>query len=83
MSSHRSRKRIREAKRKARPELSCQDLWIQHRLSQNFDLTWEHVNDTVERIHESDYTEEEFIEKFERPYKVVAIQGCQDAWQAR
>ncbi len=43
MSSHRSRKRIREAKRKARPELSSQELWIQHKLSTSFDIDWEKV----------------------------------------
>nr|ALS04439.1 bifunctional aminoacyl-tRNA synthetase [Acartia pacifica] len=83
MSTHRSRKRIREAKRKARPELSSQDHWIQYRLSETFDLSWDSVNDTVDRIHAADVSAEEFIEKYERPYKVVSILGCQDEWQAK
>jgi len=82
MSSHRSRKRIREAKRKARPELSSQELWIQHKLSTSFDIDWEKVNDTVPRIHVNDFTEDEFIEHYEKPYKVVTIRGCTDNWQA-
>ena len=40
------------------------------------------MNDTVPRIHVNDFTEEEFIEHYEKPYKVVTIRGCTDHWQA-
>ena len=84
--SHKARKRIREAKKKARPgkihtdswnfgdylfgilicngfriwisiivfiELSTRELWVERRHAENFDLTWEKVNDQLERIHTS------------------------------
>ncbi len=40
------------------------------------------MNDTVPRIHVNDFTEDEFIEHYEKPYKVVTIRGCTDNWQA-
>ena len=63
MSTHRSRKRIREAKRKARPELSCGDLWVSKDYAKTFDLNVK-VNDTLERINVTDVNTEEFIERY-------------------
>jgi len=83
MSTHRSRKRIREAKRKARPELSSGDLWVQKDFANTFDLDYTKVNDTVERIHVKDVSPQQFIERYEVPYKEVVIQGVQDNWGAR
>ncbi|XP_023335881.1 bifunctional arginine demethylase and lysyl-hydroxylase JMJD6 isoform X4 [Eurytemora carolleeae] len=83
MSTHRSRKRIREAKRKARPELSSRELWVQNDYARTFDLSWENVKDEIERIHVGDVSPQEFIRRFEAPYKTVVIQGAQDTWQAR
>ena len=40
------------------------------------------VKDTVERIHVKDVSCEEFIEKWEKPYKPVVILGVQDSWAA-
>jgi len=83
MSTHRSRKRIREAKRKARPELSSRELWVQHDFARKFDLSWEGVKDEIKRISVHDVNPQEFIERYERPYKTVVITGIQDNWQAR
>ena len=63
MSTHRCRKRIREAKRKARPELSSGELWVQKDYANNFDLDYTKVNDTLERIHVKDVSPQEFIER--------------------
>ena len=62
MSTHRARKRIREAKRKARPELASSDMWVAKDYKNTFDLSYK-VNDTLERIHNDDVSEEEFIRR--------------------
>ena len=64
MSTHRARKRIREAKRKARPELATSDMWVAKDFLNNFDLSYEKVNDTLERINEDEVSEDEFIRRF-------------------
>jgi len=81
--SHKARKRIREAKKKARPELSTRELWIERRHAVNFDLTWEKVNDQLERIHTSQVSPQEFIQRYEKPYKPVVILGVMEDWNAR
>ena len=63
MSTHRARKRIREAKRKARPELSTGELWLQKDFANTFDLNYK-VNDTLERINVKDVSPDEFIERY-------------------
>ena len=63
MSTHRARKRIREAKRKARPELASSDMWVAKDYKQTFDLSFNKVNDTLERIHNDEVSEEEFIRR--------------------
>lgn len=83
MSTHRSRKRIRDAKRKARPELSSRDLWVGKGYAKTFDCSWENIKDGIERINESEVTPQQFIERYEIPYKTVVIKGAQDNWQAR
>ena len=47
MSTHRARKRIREAKRKARPELATSDMWVAKDFLNKFDLNYAKVDDTV------------------------------------
>jgi len=81
MSSHRARKRIREAKKKARPELSTRELWVQHDYANKFD-TKEQISDGVERINVTDVSPEEFIRRYEAPYIPVAIRGVTDTWPA-
>jgi len=81
--SHKARKRIREAKKKARPELSTRELWVERRHAENFDLTWEKVNDQLERIHTSQVSPQEFIQRYEKPYKPVVILGVMEDWNAR
>ena len=63
MSTHRARKRIREAKRKARPELATSDMWVAKDFLSRFDLTYDKVNDTLERIDQDEVSEQEFIRR--------------------
>ncbi|PNF35382.1 Bifunctional arginine demethylase and lysyl-hydroxylase JMJD6 [Cryptotermes secundus] len=79
---HRARKRIREVKRKARPELNDKGDWSALGYIDQFDsfLT---VNDNVERIHVKDFPPSEFIEKYEKLYKPIVICGIQDNWKAK
>lgn len=67
MSTHRARKRIREAKRKARPELASSDMWVAKDYRKTFDLSYK-VNDTLERIHNDQVSEEEFIRRLIEHY---------------
>lgn len=39
--------------------------------------------DNVDRIEESKVPSEEFIQKYEKPYKPVIIQGVQNGWKAQ
>ena len=64
MSTHRARKRIREAKRKARPELATSDMWTAKDYCHSFDLSYDKVNDTLERINQDQVSEEEFIKRY-------------------
>jgi len=73
---------IREAKKKARPELHSTDSWTELKYATRFDLSYDHVIDGVERIHVKDVSPKEFIEKYEKPYKPVVICGVQDDWSA-
>ena len=82
MSTHRARKRIREAKRKARPELATSDMWVAKDFLNRFDLTYK-VNDTLERINQDEVSEEEFIKKYEMPYRPVVIKGVTEKWSAK
>ena len=62
--THRARKRIREAKRKARPELATSDMWVAKDYLHSFDLSYDKVNDTLERINQDRVSEEEFIRRY-------------------
>ena len=81
--NRRARRRIRNAKNKARPELKTKEMWYEKRYFENFDLRWQHVNDTIERIDVHSVCPKEFIERFEAPSKPVAITGVLDNWQAK
>jgi len=82
MSTHRSRKRIREAKRKARPELSTKELWVQHDYAHTYDMSWERVQDTLPRLSVHQVDKKEFREKYEDPGVACAITGVTDNWSA-
>ena len=72
MSTHRARKRIREAKRKARPELATSDMWVAKDFLNRFDLSYQKVNDTLERIDQNEVSEEEFVKRL---FNSIGISG--------
>lgn len=79
--SHRTRKRVREVKRKARPELADKVAWMQLEYYRKFDKFRE-FEDNVERINVDEVSPEQFIERYERIYKPVVIEGVQNGWKA-
>lgn len=81
----RSRKRVEEAKAKARPELKGQEGWTARQHAKNFDLSHSSVKESpeVERIHVNAVSPQEFIQRFEAPYRPVVILGVTDDWEAR
>lgn len=80
--SHRTRKRVREVKRKARPELADKAAWVQLEYHRKFDKFRE-FEDNVERIHVKDVSPQEFIDRYESIYKPVVIKGITDGWRAQ
>lgn len=64
MSSHKSRKRIRAAKKNARPELKGHEGWCGQNFIHKFSLSHATVRDTCERRNVNNMTHEEFIEKY-------------------
>lgn len=79
--SSRSKKRIKEAKKRSRPELNEYWSWSMLNYAAHFDR-YKEVNDTIERIDVDSVSPEEFIEKYEKPYKPVVITGIQKGWHA-
>ncbi|KAG4075500.1 hypothetical protein HA402_003325 [Bradysia odoriphaga] len=79
--SNRSRKRVREVKRKARPELSDKGAWVALNYVDRFS-EFKDFDDNVERINVNDVSCQEFIDRFEKLYKPVVIDGMQEGWKA-
>ncbi|XP_059078290.1 bifunctional arginine demethylase and lysyl-hydroxylase JMJD6-like isoform X4 [Tigriopus californicus] len=82
-TSRRARKRIRDAKKKARPELKTREMWVERNYARTFDLSWSHVPDTLARVDVKRVSPQEFIEKFEKPYLPCVLTGVQDTWLAQ
>lgn len=78
-------KRIIDAKLKARPELLEKDGdgWTKLGYADSFDPDLGSIKDDVERIHVSRVAPDEFVEKYEKLYKPVVIQGATDSWKAQ
>jgi len=83
-----SDKRIKSAKKAARPELCKNDWedWTKQRYAEKLDLysiiQKVQARDTVERINGNHVDIEEFRDRYERQEKPVVIQGTMKHWQA-
>lgn len=79
--SHKAKKRIKDVKKRARPELADKAAWTAHKYANHFE-EYLKCNDNVERINESEVSPHEFIDKYEKIYKPVVITNVQTAWKA-
>ncbi|KAL4704422.1 hypothetical protein ACJJTC_000421 [Scirpophaga incertulas] len=79
--SHKAKKRIKEVKRKARPELNGKLQWTALKYSENFEEFLK-CNDNVDRIDNNKVSKQEFIDKYEKIYKPVVITNVQSHWKA-
>ncbi|XP_045497092.1 bifunctional arginine demethylase and lysyl-hydroxylase PSR [Colias croceus] len=79
--SHKTKKRIKEIKRKARPELADKHQWTALKYATNFEEFLK-CKDNVDRIDVNIVPPEEFIEKYEKIYKPVVITNVQTNWRA-
>nr|CAG4647077.1 EOG090X06UY [Megafenestra aurita] len=77
----RAKKRIREAKKKARPELNSSAAWVEQAYYKDF-KPYTLFCDGAERISVETTSPQDFIDKFEKPYKPVVILDAQNNWMA-
>ncbi|TNN21454.1 Bifunctional arginine demethylase and lysyl-hydroxylase JMJD6, partial [Schistosoma japonicum] len=76
-------RRVRSAKLKARSELGdSPHSWYLCKYADNFDLSLSTVCDSCPRIDACKVTYEEFVARYERPYKPVVVQNAQNDWKA-
>lgn len=73
MSTHKARKRIRTAKKDARPELKGHEGWHKKNYYYNFNLSHATVNDNVERIDAEAVSKEDFIERYNYKFFIFCI----------
>ncbi|NP_001296707.1 bifunctional arginine demethylase and lysyl-hydroxylase PSR [Hydra vulgaris] len=73
---------VRETKLKARPELKGDEGWTRLGYANNFDLSYQHIKDTLPRIHCKSISHDEFIARYEKPRIPVILTGCTDSWLA-
>lgn len=64
------------------PELNEKGAWERLQVYKRFH-EFTQFEDNCERINETDFSPDEFINKYERLYKPVVICGIQDHWKAK
>ena len=57
--------------------------WYRNNYHENLRLSPSDVKDTVERVDARTLTREDFIERYERPFKPVVLTHAQDDWLAQ
>lgn len=82
MSTKRSRKRIRSAKRSARPELKGEEGWRGFRYQDNFNTSVDSFTDNAIRIDYRTVSHEEFVDKYESRGIPVVVTNSQNEWAA-
>nr|QDF21459.1 bifunctional arginine demethylase and lysyl-hydroxylase JMJD6 [Brachionus koreanus] len=82
-SNKRFYKRMKSIKRKARSELKTDEEWHKYNYYKNFDLSYENLPDNIDRIELNKVSLEEFIDKYEKPYKPCIITDAQNDWLAK
>jgi len=80
----RARKRIKAAKKKARPELNEKHAWRRMGYAHSFVIVPSDIapRDNVQRIDALKVSEVEFIEQYEKTYRPVVIVNAQKNWAA-
>jgi len=79
----RARKRLREAKRKARSELDARRGWNSQGLAKAFEGVKWNFTDNVQRVDARSISKEEFVEKYEKPLIPVVLTHVTETWAAR
>ncbi|KAF5283439.1 hypothetical protein FQA39_LY04815 [Lamprigera yunnana] len=77
----RARKRIKDVKKKARPELCTKQSWTSQGYSRAFETFWE-FTDNCNRFDASKSTLHKFVTDYEEPYKPVVLLNTQLNWKA-
>ena len=81
MNSKKYLKRLKEAKQKCRSELNNND-WCKENYYNTFDLSLDDLPDNIDRIDYSQVSLQEFIDKYEKPYKPCIVINAQKEWNA-
>lgn len=85
MMNARTKRRVCEAKLRARSELNEENLWYALDAANTFRVTPDNVKarDNVERVNALKLTEAEFIHRYEKIYQPVVIKNAQLEWAAK
>ena len=64
-------------------ELKTDEEWTKYNYIKHFDLSHDKLTDNIERIDMNEVSLEQFIDKYEKPYKPVIITNSQTDWLAK
>lgn len=78
----RTKRKIKEAKRRSRPELGDSWSWTMLNYASHF-APFKEVNDKLERIDVANISRKEFIDTYEQTYRPVVMTGVQRNWPAQ
>lgn len=78
-----SDKVIQDAKARARPELKGDYGWKKHNFSNKLDLSPSEIPDNVERVDVRQISQDDFVQRFDKPKIPVVLTHVQDHWMAR
>jgi histone arginine demethylase JMJD6 len=64
-------------------ELKTDEDWYKHQYYKNFNLDYSKIPDKIDRIDVNKVSIDEFIERYERPYKPCILLNSQNDWMAK